>query len=150
MKPFALFVTLSTIATLAICTINNHVKKQHEKEFWNQPTFSFNLTSCRDDRNGEDCKIFFYKGPGSILVFPSMERVYLEGYLGIGRKRPIKLLVEHGYKGKRIGNIPAGYKLASCFCDQEECLIKSPDGPIYLEYNTLWDNYSFSKIKSAE
>ena len=72
MKPFALFVTLSTLATVAICTIDNHVKKQHEKEFWNQPTFSFNLTSCRDDRNGEDCAIFSHQGVARILVFPSM------------------------------------------------------------------------------
>ena len=145
-----LFVTLSALATLAIVQIDKEVKTQKEKEFWTQDTYSFKPTSCRDDRNGEDCKIFFYKGVGSLLVFPSMERVYLEGYLGIGTKRPVKLLVEHGYKGKPVTNIPEGYKVASCFCNQKECLIKAPDGPIYLEYNTLWNNYSFSKIKSAE
>ena len=145
-----LFFTLSTIATVAIVQIDNHAKITKEKEFWNQDTFSFKVTSCKDDRNGEDCKIFFYKGIGSLLVFPSMERVYLEGYLGVGRKRHTKLLVEHGYKGLKVDNVPKGYKLASCFCNQPECLIQSPNGPIYLEYNGIWDNYSFSKIKSAE
>lgn len=148
-KPFASIISLVMFSVAGILHIDKEVKLRKEKEFWSQPSYSFKATSCRDDRKGQDCAIFNSKGIASVLLLPSMKRVYLEGYLGIGTDRPIKLLVEHGYKGKKV-SVPAGYKLASCFCNQEECLIKAPDSPIYLDYNGIWDSYSFSKIKPAE
>lgn len=132
-------------------------KKKLEAEhlFWSQDSYFFTPTSCKDESGGEDCAIFTTPGIGASLLFSQMGRIYLEGevwgYRRIKRIKPyqkVKLVVEHGtLGGKPIPNVPAGYKLVSCYCNQPECLISSPTSPVYVWYDRMWRGYSFTKVK---
>lgn len=131
---------------VAKCAIEQERAEEarEEEKFWASGSFSFRPTSCRDEKNGEDCAILFTPRAW-VLLFPQMGRVYLEGQIGSGG-RTAKLVLEHGTKGQRIANVPAGYKLLSCYCNQEECLIRTPHTPVYVQY-FLDQTFSFTKNK---
>ena len=85
------------------------------------------IKSCKDD-DGVSCGYLRTRTIKSVFLFEvAFKRAYLEAeVVGKTKKFPTKLIVEHGLPNQKINNIPKGYKLISCFCSQEQCLIQSP------------------------
>ena len=42
------------------------------------------------------------------------------------------LYFTHGLPGQ-VHEVPAGHKLVTCYCDQDECLIRNPAGPLLVK-----------------
>ena len=154
MKRIVLSVALALLGCFSLkeCSVSyseyeTEKRKNLESQYWDQDSFFFTPTSCKDDTDGADCSIMLTPGIGAALLFPQMGRVYLEGTLGLGEKRKVKVLIAHGTLGKKIPNVPAGHKLISCYCDQPECLIDTPYKPVYVEYNKIFQGFNFSVIK---
>lgn len=85
------------------------------------------IKSCKDD-DGVSCGYLMNQSTKSVFLFEvAFKRAYLEAeVVGKTKKFPTKLIIEHGLQKQNINNIPKGYKLISCFCNQEQCLIQSP------------------------
>lgn len=102
----------------------------------NKQTIS--IKSCKDD-DGVSCGYLMNQSTQSVFLFEvAFKRAYLEAeVLGKTKKFPIQLVVEHGLPKQKINNIPKGYKLISCFCSQEQCLIQSPTKSQLIGWNVL-------------
>lgn len=144
---FALFASLAWGSTAFILWGEEQhrlQKEEKERAYWRSPSFLFRPTKCRDKKGGEDCAILLTPGVGSALLFPQMGRVEVEGTVDL---RPVKLVVQHGKRGQKHSSIPQGYKLVSCFCDQKECLIRTPSAPIWVYHDRTWGGIVFTKNK---
>lgn len=42
------------------------------------------------------------------------------------------LYFTHGFPGQ-YHEVPAGHKLVTCYCDQPECLVRNPAGPLLVQ-----------------
>lgn len=150
-----LCVVLSLLATSTLVPVARNSYLEYEQKerikaetsIWSQDNFFFTPTSCKDDSDGADCNIMLTPGIGAALLFPQMGRVYLEGEVGMVKRRKVRLVLEHGTKGKKVPNVPAGHKLVSCFCNQPECLIHTPSKPVYVEYSGVYKGFNFSVVK---
>jgi hypothetical protein len=152
---FALF-TAATLAAgaTAFCSWFEQQERieseRKEARFWASDAFFFRPTSCRDEKGGEDCAILLTPGAGSALLFPQMGRVYVEGVVGdVFKDRKVRLLITHNTKGGVVPDIPPGYKVAACYCNQKECLIRTPETPVWVWHDQLYTRPGivFSKIK---